>query len=107
MRPHRAIAHAFGDWVGLGPDDVRSQIPGVRLECKRNSPWDTDQVLGLEAWRPDPAVTHRAGGLPVADSAERGGPPRVGTRVGAVADTDPNRSLWRADPAALPRDAPP
>ena len=49
VRPCRPVRHALRHRIGLGPDDVRSQIPAVRLEREGDAPWDAAKVFRLEA----------------------------------------------------------
>lgn len=48
MRPRRPVAHGFGHTVRLRPDDVRAQVPPIRLQRKRDAPRNADQVFGFE-----------------------------------------------------------
>src|SRR6185436_9477152 len=48
MRLRRAIRDRLGHRVGLVPDDIRSEIPAVRLQREGYAPGDTNEILRLQ-----------------------------------------------------------
>src|SRR5689334_14420010 len=48
MRAGGTVGDTLRHTVGLGPDDVRAQIPSVSLECERHAPWDANEVFWFQ-----------------------------------------------------------
>ena len=59
MRFRRPVSDALRHPVCFGPNDVRAQIPAVRLECEGYAPWYSDQVFRFETrWKIWASVLH-------------------------------------------------